>query len=50
MCHCHLRRSVSGLNDVIRAIVLEAYHAYNTPSVLGIRYGLEGFIPACHHE
>ena len=38
-----------GLNDVIRAIVLEAYHAYNTPSVLGIRYGLEGFIPACHH-
>ena len=35
-----------GLNDVIRAIVLEAYHAYNTPSVLGIRYGLEGFIPS----
>ena len=39
-----------GLNDVIRAIVLEAYHAYNTPSVLGIRYGLEGFIPACGHS
>ena len=39
-----------GLNDVIRAIVLEAYHAYETPSVLGIRYGLEGFIPACRHN
>ena len=39
-----------GLNDVIRSIVLEAHHAYNTPSVLGIRYGLEGFIPSCHHN
>ena len=39
-----------GLNDVIRAIVLEAYHAYKTPSVLGIRYGLEGFIPSCNHN
>ena len=39
-----------GLNDVIRAIVLEAYHAYNTPSVLGIRYGLEGFIPSYSHN
>ena len=39
-----------GLNDVIRAIVLEAYHAYNTPSVLGIRYGLEGFIPSYRHN
>ncbi len=38
-----------GLNDVIRAIVLEAYHAYRAPSVLGIRYGLEGFIPSCRH-
>lgn len=36
-------------NDVIRAIVLEAYHAYRAPSVLGIRYGLEGFIPSCRH-
>ncbi|HIW78435.1 MAG TPA: ATP-dependent 6-phosphofructokinase [Candidatus Bilophila faecipullorum] len=39
-----------GLNDVIRAIVLEAYHAYHTPSVLGIRYGLEGFIPSYRHN
>ena len=39
-----------GLNDVIRDIVLEAYHAYKTPSILGIRYGLEGFIPSCNHN
>ena len=39
-----------GLNDVIRSIVLTAYHAYNTPSVLGIRYGLEGFIPSFRHK
>ena len=34
-----------GLNDVVRAIVMTAYHQYNVPSVLGIRYGLAGFIP-----
>lgn len=34
-----------GLNDVIRAIVMTAYHQYNVPSVLGIQYGLAGFIP-----
>ena len=39
-----------GLNDVIRAIVLEAHYAYGAPSVLGIRYGLEGFIPAYRHS
>jgi len=39
-----------GINDVIRAIVMEAYHAYNAPSVLGIPYGLEGFIPQYKHR
>jgi 6-phosphofructokinase 1 len=34
-----------GLNDVIRAIVMAAHHEYNVPSVLGIQYGLAGFIP-----
>jgi 6-phosphofructokinase 1 len=38
-----------GINDVIRAIVMEAYHNYNVPSVLGIRYGLQGFIPDYGH-
>ncbi|WP_316899200.1 ATP-dependent 6-phosphofructokinase [Pseudodesulfovibrio indicus] len=34
-----------GLNDVIRAIVMAAYHEYKVPSVLGIQYGLAGFVP-----
>jgi len=39
-----------GLNDVIRAIVMELHHGYKVPSVLGIRFGLEGFIPKYEHE
>ncbi len=39
-----------GINDVIRAITMEAYHAYDVPAVLGVRYGLEGFIPKYGHE
>lgn len=38
-----------GINDVIRAIVLEAHHAYNVRSIIGIPYGLEGFIPKFKH-
>ena len=39
-----------GINDVIRALVMEAFHNYNVPAVLGIRYGLEGFIPKYGHD
>ncbi|QJT08463.1 ATP-dependent 6-phosphofructokinase [Oceanidesulfovibrio marinus] len=39
-----------GVNDVIRAIVMEAHHSYNVASVLGIRFGLEGFIPSYGHD
>ncbi len=39
-----------GLNDVIRAVVLEAFHGYGVPSVLGIRYGLEGLVPEYRHN
>lgn len=39
-----------GINDVIRAIVMEAHHAYQVPSILGIRYGLEGFISKYKHR
>lgn len=39
-----------GLNDVIRAVVLESYYGYGVRSILGIRYGLEGFIPKYHHD
>ncbi len=38
-----------GINDVIRALVMQAHHAYNVPSILGFRYGLEGFIPSIGH-
>ncbi len=39
-----------GLNNVIRAVVMTAYHEYNVPSVLGIKFGLEGFIPEHGHD
>lgn len=39
-----------GLNDVIRAVVMTAYHEYHVPSVLGIKFGLEGFIPKYGHD
>lgn len=39
-----------GINDVIRAIVMEAYHGYGVASVLGIKYGLQGFIPKYRHD
>ncbi|CCH49454.1 ATP-dependent 6-phosphofructokinase [Pseudodesulfovibrio piezophilus] len=34
-----------GINDVIRAIVIEAHYNYGIRTVLGIRNGLRGFIP-----
>ncbi len=39
-----------GLNDVIRAVVMTAHHEYHIPSVVGIKFGLEGFIPDYGHE
>ncbi|MBQ4133389.1 MAG: ATP-dependent 6-phosphofructokinase [Desulfovibrionaceae bacterium] len=39
-----------GINDVIRSIVMEAAHGYGVAGVLGIRYGLQGFIPKYKHE
>ncbi|MBQ7608070.1 MAG: ATP-dependent 6-phosphofructokinase [Desulfovibrionaceae bacterium] len=39
-----------GINDVIRAIVMEAHHAYQVPSIIGIPYGLEGFIHTYKHK
>jgi 6-phosphofructokinase 1 len=29
---------------------MEAHHAYHVPGVIGIPYGLEGFIPKYHHD
>jgi len=38
-----------GINDVIRGIVLELNYAYQVKNIYGIRYGLQGFIPAFKH-
>jgi 6-phosphofructokinase 1 len=34
-----------GLNDIIRAIVLELYYAYGVRNIYGVRHGFAGFIP-----
>ena len=39
-----------GVNDVIRSLVMEACHNYKVSGVLGIRYGLEGFIAEYGHD
>ena len=39
-----------GLNDIIRAIVLELFYGYGVKNVFGFKYGLQGFIPECRHE
>ena len=39
-----------GINEVIRSIVMAAFHNYHVSSVLGIKYGLEGFIPKYGHD
>jgi 6-phosphofructokinase 1 len=39
-----------GINDVIRAIVMSAHHNYHVSGTLGIRYGLQGFIPKYQHD
>lgn len=39
-----------GINDVIRSIVMEAHHGYGVASVLGVQYGLQGFVPEYEHK
>ncbi|MBI4963058.1 MAG: ATP-dependent 6-phosphofructokinase [Desulfomonile tiedjei] len=39
-----------GLNNVIRSLVLTLYHTYGVRNILGIRYGLQGFIPKYGHS
>jgi len=39
-----------GINDVIRSIVMEAHHNYKVSAVLGVRFGLQGFIPRFGHS
>jgi 6-phosphofructokinase 1 len=39
-----------GLNDVIRAIVLELYYIYHVHNIIGIKFGYQGFIPEFGHD
>lgn len=39
-----------GLNDVIRAIVLQLYHYYGVNTIHGFRYGFEGLVPRYGHQ
>lgn len=39
-----------GINNVIRAVVMELYHRYGVENIIGIRYGFQGFIPKYKHE
>ncbi len=38
-----------GLNDVIRAIVMQAYYRYGVRRIYGLPYGFEGLIPEYGH-
>lgn len=39
-----------GLNDVIRALVMQLYHRYGVSKIYGVRFGYEGFIPRYGHQ
>lgn len=39
-----------GINDVIRAVVMELYYRYGTQNIVGIKYGFQGFIPKYRHD
>ncbi|MFH0822283.1 MAG: ATP-dependent 6-phosphofructokinase [Pseudomonadota bacterium] len=38
-----------GINNVIRSVVLTLYHIYGVRNILGVKYGLQGFIPTYGH-
>lgn len=39
-----------GLNDIIRAIVLELFYGYGVKNISGFKFGLQGFIPKYMHD
>lgn len=39
-----------GINDVIRALVMELYYRYGVRNIIGIRYGFQGLIPEYGHD
>jgi 6-phosphofructokinase 1 len=38
-----------GINDVIRALVMELYYRYGVENIVGIKYGFQGLIPKYGH-
>lgn len=38
-----------GMNNVIRSVVMTLHHGYGVRKIVGIRYGLQGFIPSYGH-
>ena len=39
-----------GINDVIRALVMELYYRYGVHNIMGIKYGFQGLIPRFGHD
>lgn len=39
-----------GINDVIRAVVMELHYRYEVKNIIGIKYGFQGLIPRYKHE
>ena len=39
-----------GVNNVIRALIMELYHHYGVPRTYGFRYGFAGMVPEFGHE
>ena len=39
-----------GLNNVIRALVMGLYYTYGVKNILGIKYGLQGFVAKFGHQ
>ncbi|MDQ5988689.1 MAG: ATP-dependent 6-phosphofructokinase [Syntrophus sp. SKADARSKE-3] len=39
-----------GINNVIRAVVMELYHRYGVRNIIGVQYGFQGLIPRFGHD
>ena len=39
-----------GINSLVRAIVLQCHFMYGVRNVVGVRFGLQGFIPEYNHD
>ena len=39
-----------GINSLVRSIVLQLYYIYGVRNIVGVRFGLQGFIPSFGHQ